>query len=241
MDDLIARGRELAEAARKNAEETGRASSSAQTVVMNVRMVAGMIAELGSGMEGIVAHADESRSQTGRVGTETEKTGECLKILLKSLEGIASSAKLIRDVARQTNLLALNAAIEAARAGQHGQGFAVVANEVKALAKKTDDTTGVIDAQLNEIQNSAARLESSLVQVNSSLKVIRETTDEVTAAVHQQRDSFAAMTAYATESATSVEAIASTLDGAAAMEQSMVTEIAGLCDLLIKPEPIGAR
>ncbi len=230
--DLIAKSLRVAEDARTSAEETSNASNAALGVVMNVRMVAGMMGQLSQDMRKVVEDTDQGRAQADQVAAETAKTDACVKDLMKDLAEISSSAKLIRDVAGQVNLLALNAAIEAARAGEHGRGFAVVAGEVKALAMLTAETTKSIDAQLGAIRGAATELAGSLRKVNDSFGVIRETSESVSSAVRQQNESFSAMTGYAEEAAGSVEDIAATLERASTVEQSMVEEINALCGML---------
>ncbi|MDD3343778.1 MAG: methyl-accepting chemotaxis protein [Sulfurospirillaceae bacterium] len=96
---------------------------------------------------------------------------------------VKSILQVIRDIADQTNLLALNAAIEAARAGEHGRGFAVVADEVRALAERTQKSLVEIDSTTNLVVQSVMESTEAINQNSKKVQTLTQTTDELQGAI----------------------------------------------------------
>ena len=112
-------------------------------------------------------------SAINELASDMTATSESVEGLANDIRDITQVLDVIRAVAEQTNLLALNAAIEAARAGEQGRGFAVVADEVRALAHRTQQSTEEIERMISIVQKGAASavsaMQKSMGQANSTL------------------------------------------------------------------------
>ncbi|WP_019341137.1 methyl-accepting chemotaxis protein [Stutzerimonas stutzeri] len=131
-------------------------SAAAQEVAMSAQRAAEAAQEADQQGQSAKRVVDGSIQQIHDLVGELHDSGESLGGLQKDVEGIVGVLDVIRAVAEQTNLLALNAAIEAARAGEAGRGFAVVADEVRALASRTQQSTVEIQGMVDRLQNTTA-------------------------------------------------------------------------------------
>jgi methyl-accepting chemotaxis protein len=214
-DELRAASQQM----RANADET---SAQATAVSSTAAQVSGNVTTVATGTEEMassIREIAESASNAARVASTAvrvvEQTNATVAALSESSAQIGKVVKMITAIAQQTNLLALNATIEAARAGEAGKGFAVVANEVKELAKETAKATEEIEQKIDAIQADTRGAVDAMAQVNGIIHQISDLQNTIASAVEEQTATTNEIGRHVGEAARGASSIAETITAVA--------------------------
>ncbi|MFB9213810.1 methyl-accepting chemotaxis protein [Vibrio sinaloensis] len=226
VEELTRISEEVASAATELAAVMTQSQANAQQELAEIEQVASAVNELSSTADNVSDNAQvadstareanqlansgleifaESTQASEQMGTALNEAAQVVLNLKEQSEQINDVIEVIRGVSEQTNLLALNAAIEAARAGESGRGFAVVADEVRMLAARTQESTGEIQAIIEELQKQSGLANDSMQLSLEMLDKNNELSQQANSALHGITDSVTNINDANTQVATAAE------------------------------------
>jgi len=187
-------------------------SAAANEIAQNAQQTADASEKADTESRETLATVGASRDAVQKLATEISSASEVIDTLGKDVSSITTVLEVIQGIAEQTNLLALNAAIEAARAGEAGRGFAVVADEVRNLAQRTQSSTEEINNMIERLQKGA----------NNAVEVMNASTAVSNVSMEKAQDAMESLNRIA-EAITSISQMTSQI-ATASEEQTSVTE-----------------
>ena len=176
----------VASAAEEMSANMSSVAAAAEQASSNANMIATSTEEMTSTINEIAKNSETARAISSEAVSKAKHSVSRVGDLGNAAQEISKVTKTITEISEQTNLLALNATIEAARAGEAGKGFAVVANEIKELARQTAESTDEIRKQIEGIQQSISVAISDIEQVPDVIDRVNEIVSTIATSVEEQ-------------------------------------------------------
>ncbi|MBI5643124.1 MAG: type IV pili methyl-accepting chemotaxis transducer N-terminal domain-containing protein [Deltaproteobacteria bacterium] len=239
-EQLSASSTQIEEGANRQSGQTAQAATSMEQMnatVIEVAKNSSQVSESARSAQQIASKGGEVVSEAilamQEVAASTSVTADTIKRLGRSSEEIGTIVSVINDIADQTNLLALNAAIEAARAGEQGRGFAVVADEVRKLAERTTKATKEISSMINTIQaetgTAVSAMDEGTSKVENGVRLANEAGDalkKIVTGVENVTDMISHIATSAEEQSATTDEITQNMDSIAEVAKGNVSAVA---------------
>ncbi len=209
--EMQATANQMTSSSSNTAQASALVAAAATEADSNVQTVASASEELSASSAEIAKQISSVAQKSTRASHEAETTSHEVSELNSLADSIGEVVGAIKGIAEQTNLLALNATIEAARAGEAGKGFAVVADEVKKLAMETAQKTEQIDERVGKIQHAIRSSVEAVQRIISDVRQIDEATTTVASAVEEQYAATAEIGRNVAEASTGTQQVAQTI------------------------------
>jgi methyl-accepting chemotaxis protein len=203
---------ELSSSSNDTARHSAGAMQESRTASENVAIAASASEEMSKSILDIDQQLAQAAKLVSDAVIEAETTNKEIALLADAAQKIGDVIKLIQNIAQQTNLLALNATIEAARAGQAGRGFSVVASEVKALSVQTAKATDEIAGQIQAVQASSGSAVKAIQRITKRMRDINAHTASIASSVGQQSAVTEEISKNVTSAAQGAKAVTAVLD-----------------------------
>jgi len=219
-EELTSVSQQMSAAAEQTTAQANLVSAAAEQVSGNTRIVAGSIDDLVASIHEIAKNAQDAATTARKAVELASATSGTMSALGRSSQEIGAVIKVITSIAEQTNLLALNATIEAARAGEAGKGFAVVASEVKELARDTAKATEEIGSRIESMQDDTQRAVEAIAKIGEVIEQIDSLQTKIAAAVEEQSVTTSEISRNISEATTGTSEIAENIVQVAQAAQS---------------------
>ncbi|WP_375322046.1 methyl-accepting chemotaxis protein [Aliivibrio logei] len=180
-------------------------SGAASDIAMNAAQTATAAQQSTKNSEDGLTLASSTRHSVQQLALEVSNTTDVISELNSHVNSISGILVTIQAIAEQTNLLALNAAIEAARAGEQGRGFAVVADEVRVLSKRTQDSTQEIYSMIETLQKSTSKVVEAMESNKQTVEGTVSDIDHLADSLNESNQAIALISDMATQIATAAE------------------------------------